>query len=89
MQQEKVTSGCIRLTTQEVCALARISSSTLWRRISCGRFPPPVDRARTALFDFSEVQAALGRRPVPGPSIEEDIRIRLERMQRRNKKRLA
>ena len=61
-----------RLTTAEVCALARYGPATLWRRVKQGRMPKPVDRGRHSLFDRDEVLAALGfnREPSayhPGP----------------------
>lgn len=56
-----------RLTTKEVCALGRFSSSTLWRRVRNGEFPPPIDQGREAIFDREQVQNALspGRRRPP------------------------
>lgn len=49
-----------RLTTSEVCSLARYSSVTLWRRIKAGEMPRPVDEGRQALFDRDAVLKALG-----------------------------
>lgn len=49
----------VRLDTAEVCAIARISRATLWRRIAAGRLPAPVDRGRRALFDADAVFSAL------------------------------
>lgn len=55
----------LRLTTDEVCALARVSRATLWRRVAQGRLPAPIDRGRTALFCAEEVFAALSRSSHP------------------------
>lgn len=49
-----------RMTTGEVCALARYGKETLARRIKAGTMPAPVDRARQMLFDRGQVLAALG-----------------------------
>ena len=44
-----------------MCALARYSSSTLWKRIDAGVMPAPIDRGgRGFLFDRQAVRAALG-----------------------------
>jgi predicted DNA-binding transcriptional regulator AlpA len=48
-----------RFTTTEVCALARLSRATLWRRIAAGRLPAPIDRGREALFDADAIAVAL------------------------------
>lgn len=48
-----------RLTTTEVCAVARFSRATLWRRIRSGDMPAPVDHARQALFCAVAVERAL------------------------------
>jgi excisionase family DNA binding protein len=52
----------IRLTTREVCALARFSRVTLWQRIKAGRMPAPIDHGRQSIFDRDAVLEAL--RPV-------------------------
>lgn len=52
-----------RLTTSEVCELARYKRDTLWRRIREGKMPKPVDRGREALFDRAAVEKALGLQP--------------------------
>lgn len=62
-----VPDDIIRLTTTEVCALARISRTTLWRRIRAGRMPKKIDQANEALFSADEVFAVL-RRPHAGPT---------------------
>lgn len=49
----------LRLTTGEVCQIARISRATLWRRIKSGGLPLPIDRGRQALFDRAQVLRAL------------------------------
>ena len=48
-----------RITTAEVCALARISRATMWRRVRAGALPRPIDYGREALFDQGQVVAAL------------------------------
>lgn len=53
-----------RMTTREVCALARYSSSTLWKRIDAGHMPKPLDRGGDGfLFDRKAVLIALGMEP--------------------------
>ncbi|WP_022697876.1 helix-turn-helix transcriptional regulator [Euryhalocaulis caribicus] len=54
------TQQVSRLTTSEVCALARYGKATLWRRIREKQMPPPVDRGRESLFDRKAVEKALG-----------------------------
>jgi predicted DNA-binding transcriptional regulator AlpA len=55
------SADILRMTTREVCALARYSSSTLWKRIKQGRMPPPVDRGGGGhLFNRRAVLMALG-----------------------------
>ena len=54
-----------RLTTREVCALARLSPATVWRRIRSGELPKPVDYGRQALFDRVAVEQALRRSAAP------------------------
>lgn len=50
-----------RLTTPEVCALARYSKSTLWKRIDAGQMPAPIDRGGGGfIFDRDAVLKALG-----------------------------
>lgn len=49
----------MRLTTDDVCRLARYSRATLWRRIKAGQFPAPRDRGRQAIFDRDAVLQAL------------------------------
>jgi predicted DNA-binding transcriptional regulator AlpA len=50
-----------RITTREVCALARYTSATLWRRIDAGHMPRPIDRGGEGfLFDRKAVLTALG-----------------------------
>ena len=50
-----------RLTTPEVCALARYSKSTLWKRIDAGLMPAPIDRGGQGfLFDKTAILKALG-----------------------------
>jgi predicted DNA-binding transcriptional regulator AlpA len=50
-----------RLTTGEVCALARYTRSTLWKRIDAGHMPKPIDRGGSGfLFDTTAVHTALG-----------------------------
>jgi predicted DNA-binding transcriptional regulator AlpA len=50
-----------RMTTREVCALARYSSSTLWKRIDADHMPKPIDRGGSGfLFDTKAVLLALG-----------------------------
>jgi predicted DNA-binding transcriptional regulator AlpA len=49
-----------RLTTREICAIARYGPITLWRRIKTGQMPRPVDRGREHIFDREAVLKALG-----------------------------
>jgi predicted DNA-binding transcriptional regulator AlpA len=50
-----------RLSTPEVCALARYGRATLWKRIDAGLMPRPIDRGGDGyLFDLRAVMAALG-----------------------------
>ena len=59
-----------RLTTAEVCALARIAPVTLWRRIKAGVLKlEPCDQGRSALFDRQAVLIALGMvKDAPAPN---------------------
>lgn len=59
-----------RLTTTEVCQLARLSRASVWRRIAAGRLPAPIDHGRQALFCAQAVAAALQKTP-ERPSPEE------------------
>lgn len=70
-----------RLTTTEVCQIARISRATLWRRVACGRLPKPIDQARQALFCAEGIERAL-RDPKPPEPTAVDVVIsqRLARM---------
>ncbi|MBB1178048.1 hypothetical protein DSM05_02620 [Pseudomonas sp. FW305-3-2-15-E-TSA4] len=77
--------GVERMTTGEVLALARISRATLWRRIQCGRLPPPVDQARQALFLRADVVQALAAARQPD-SISVAIEQRLEALRQRRQK---
>ena len=54
-----------RMTTVEVCTLARVSRATLWRRIKAGQMPAPIDHARQALFERDAMISALGRASRP------------------------
>ena len=58
-----------RMTSAEVCALARYGKATLWRRIDAAHMPAPVDRGSGGfLFDRREVLKALGlEHAVPVP----------------------
>lgn len=49
----------LRLTTKEVCDLARFSPVTLWRRIRSGQMPAPIDQGRQSIFDRQAVLSAL------------------------------
>ena len=50
-----------RITTREVCALARYGRATLFRRIDAGQMPHPIDRGGDGfLFDRKAVLVALG-----------------------------
>ena len=51
----------MRLTTAEVCQLARISPATLWRRIKARTLAlAPCDRGRQALYERDAVLRAFG-----------------------------
>lgn len=52
-----------RLTTTEVCQLARLSRASVWRRIAAGRLPAPIDHGRQALFCAQAVAEALQKTP--------------------------
>lgn len=69
----------LRLTTTEVCRLARLSRATLWRRIAEGRLPRPVDHGRQALFCAQAVRQALMRPPA---AISPDDEIHAARFDR-------
>ena len=75
-----------RLTTSEVLQLARLSRSTLWRRVAGGRLPAPVDHGRQALFSKAEVifalQADAGRRHSEAAIDERLAAMRLTRKRR-------
>lgn len=49
-----------RMYTADVVALAKISRSTLLRRVRAGQFPKPVDRGKQFIFSGIAVYAALG-----------------------------
>ena len=50
-----------RITSREICELARYTKATLWRRIDAGQMPAPIDRGGDGfLFDRKAVLAALG-----------------------------
>ena len=50
-----------RITTREVCALARYGRATLFRRIDAGQMPHAIDRGGDGfLFDRKAVLVALG-----------------------------
>ena len=57
-----------RMTTAEVCARARISRASLWRRVADGRLPAPIDHARQALFCSAAVERSLSLHAAPEPS---------------------
>jgi predicted DNA-binding transcriptional regulator AlpA len=58
-----------RISTAEICALARYSTATLWRRIDAGEMPAPIDRGRDGyLFDRRAVLIALDMAPHPEPA---------------------
>ena len=52
-----------RLTTAEVCAIARLRLTTLWRRIKAGTMPAAIDAGRQSMFDRDAVRKALGVLP--------------------------
>jgi predicted DNA-binding transcriptional regulator AlpA len=67
-----------RITTREVCALARYSPSTLWKRIDAGIIPAPIDRGGDGfLFDRRAVLGALGI-PAPSPAVEPEREITVD-----------
>lgn len=56
----------VRMTTREVCELAKFSPSTLWSRLRNGYMPAPIDRGRDGfIFDRQAVVRALGLENVP------------------------
>jgi len=56
-----------RLTTAEVCALARYGRSTLAREIRQGRMPAPIRTGRPQIFLRDAVLQALGLLAPPEP----------------------
>lgn len=67
LANEATPSLPVRLTKSEVCAIARISPATMWRRIKAGRLPLPIDRGRESLFDRDSVLRSLSlKRPDAG-----------------------
>lgn len=74
-----------RMTTREVCAFARISPATMWRRVKTGRLPRPVDQAREALFKREQVLDALecSRR---GADLDQFIEQRIQAQRTRQRK---
>ncbi len=84
------TAGLERLTTSEVCQRLRISRSTLWRRVSSGTLPVPVDRGRQALFAASEIDAVMRGAALTAPSgdtIDVAIERRLVALAQRRRRR--
>jgi predicted DNA-binding transcriptional regulator AlpA len=74
-----------RLTTAEVCARARISRASLWRRVACGRLPAPIDQARQALFCAAAIERALSIHAAPEPSaLERAIADKIARRRQRH-----
>ena len=57
----------MRMTSSEVCDLARFSKGTLWRRIKLGLMPQYIDRGRECLFSRDAVLTALDLSPVEAP----------------------
>ena len=45
----------LRLRLAEVAVLSGLSPLTIRRRVKAGKFPQPVDRSKTFLFDRAEV----------------------------------
>lgn len=78
----------LRLTSGEVCALARISKATLWRRVARGHLPRPVDHARQALFSAHAVEHALAQQQSARTSetMDQAIEASLARWRRRFRK---
>lgn len=80
----------LRLTTREVCDLAKFSSVTLWRRIRAGRMPQPIDRGREAIFDRAAVVAALTAKPLvttaPADWVADVVSSRRAQLAKRQKK---
>ena len=70
-----------RLTTGEVCQIARFSRATLWRRVAAGRLPEPIDHARQALFCAKDVMSALRQgKSAKATALDVAIAQRLARM---------
>lgn len=61
-----------RLTTTEVCQLARLSRASVWRRIAAGRLPAPIDHGRQALFCAEAITRALSR-PAVEPAARDAV----------------
>jgi predicted DNA-binding transcriptional regulator AlpA len=79
-----------RLTTTEVCRLARLSRASVWRRISTGRLPGPIDHGREALFCARAVAQALEKTAARPSPDEAAFAARFDRlMARRGQKSLT
>ncbi|WP_292035591.1 MULTISPECIES: helix-turn-helix domain-containing protein [unclassified Brevundimonas] len=80
----------LRLTTTEVCQLARLSRASVWRRIAAGRLPGPIDHGRQALFCARAVADALNRPTPTSPPANAGFAARFDRlMANRAKSRLT
>lgn len=77
-----------RLTTGEVCKLARLSRATLWRRIAQGRMPRPIDRGRQALFCAEAIAQALTKPPPQAADLDAVYAARFDRLVQRRADRL-
>ena len=77
-----------RLTTSEVCRIARFSRATLWRRVASGRLPKPIDHAREALFCAKAIKSALEERwPIEPQALDVAIAQRIARMRAKHDRR--
>lgn len=70
----------LRLTTREVCQIARLSRASVWRRIASGRLPAPIDHGREALFCAHAVAQALARTAQRPPADEAVFADRFDRL---------
>lgn len=60
-----------RLTTSEVCSLARYGATTLWRERRAGNMPAPIARGREDIYDRDAVLKALGMIQDENPTSDE------------------
>lgn len=61
LQNQQLQNLRLRMTSDEVCHLARFSKNTLLQRVKKGTFPKPIDRCGNGyVWNTSVVLGALG-----------------------------